>query len=325
MTDRHLPAPRRPAPITELRRDLERAERYAASALAPATRRAYECDWRLFATWCSTRGLVAIPAEPATVAAFVAAEAARGFRAVTIGRRAAAIAAAHRAQDHPNPCDSGAVAAVMSGIRREHGTRALRRAAPLELDPLARLLEPIDTSTLAGRRDRALLLLGFAAALRRSELVALDVEDLEFDAARGLKIMIRKSKRDQDQAGAQVAVPYARARDNRCAVRAVRAWLQVAGIHRGAVFRRMRRGDTVTKDRLSDQSVALIVKRRAQAAGLPPTLLSGHSLRAGYATAAAAAGVEERKIANVTRHRNLPVLRGYIRAATAFDDVGEVL
>ena len=100
--------------------------------------------------------------------------------------------------------------------------------------------------------------------------------------------------------------------------------MHAAGIHRGPVFRRMRRGDTLTDRRLTDQSVALIVKRRAQAAGLPP-LLSGHSLRAGYATAAAAAGVEERKIANVTRHKNLPVLRGYIRAATAFDDVGEVL
>jgi site-specific recombinase XerD len=324
MSDRHLPALRRPAPITELRRDLERAERYAASALAPATRRAYECDWRLFATWCAERGLQAIPAEPATVAAFVAAEAARGFRAVTIGRRAAAIAAAHRAQDHPNPCDSGAVAAVMSGIRREHGTKPLRRAAPLELDPLARLIEPIDTATLAGQRDRALLLLGFAAALRRSELVALDVEDLEFDTARGLVLTIGKSKTDQERAGAQVGVPYARAR-HRCAVRALQAWLHAAGIHRGPVFRRMRRGDTLTEQRLTDQSVALIVKRRAQTAGVRPEKLSGHSLRAGYATAAASAGVEERKIANVTRHKNLPVLRGYIRAATAFDDVGEVL
>ena len=93
----------------------------------------------------------------------------------------------------------------------------------------------------------------------------------------------------------------------------------------GHVFRRMRRGDTLTDQRLSDQSVALIVKRCANGAGVPPELLSGHSLRAGYATAAATAGVEERKIANVTRHRNLPVLRGYIRAATAFEDVGEVL
>ncbi|HEX4033546.1 MAG TPA: hypothetical protein VHX66_03800 [Solirubrobacteraceae bacterium] len=96
-----------------------------------------------------------------------------------------ASSAGRRAQDHPNPCDSGAVAAVMSGIRRQHGTRPLRRAAPLELDPLVRLLEPIDAATLAGRRDRALLLLGVAPALRRSELVALDVEDLDFDPRAG--------------------------------------------------------------------------------------------------------------------------------------------
>ena len=326
MADRPLPAPREagPAPAEAVERELESAARYAESALAPATRLAYERDWRVFATWCAERRVVAIPAQPASVAAFLAAEADRGFRPVTIGRRAAAIAAAHRAQDHPNPCDSGAVAAVMSGIRREHGTRPLRKAAPLELDPLARLLEPIDTATLAGQRDRALLLLGFAAALRRSELVALDVEDLELDPARGLRIKIRKSKSDQDQAGAQVAVPYARAR-NRCAVRAVHAWLEVASIHHGPVFRQMRRGDKLTDRRLTDQSVALIVKRRAEAGGVSPTFLSGHSLRAGYATAAASAGVEERKIANVTRHKNLPVLRGYIRAATAFDDVGEVL
>jgi integrase len=120
-------------------------------------------------------------------------------------------------------------------------------------------------------------------------------------------------------------VPYARARNDLCAVRTLRAYLEAAGIHRGPVFRRLRRGDTLTDQRLSDQSVALIVKRRARAAGVPVAELSGHSLRAGYATAAAAAGVEERKIANVTRHKNLPVLRRYIRTATAFDDVGDVL
>ena len=325
MSDRPLPALiRPPAPIIELRHELERAERYAdgrARAGDPARVRA---RLAVFATWCAARGVHAIPAEPATVAAFLAAEADRGFRPVTIGRRAAAIAAAHRAQDHPNPCDSGAVAAVMSGIRREHGTEPLRRAAPLELDPLARLIEPIDTATLAGLRDRALLLLGFAAALRRSELVALDVEDLGFDAARGLTVTIRKSKTDQEQAGAQVAVPYARARD-RCAVRALQAWLHAAGIHRGPVFRRMRRGDT--RHRAAAHRPVRRADRQAPRPGRrpPPELLSGHSLRAGYATAAAAAGVEERKIANVTRHKNLPVLRGYIRAATAFDDVGEVL
>ena len=128
MPERYLPAvipPSTPAvPVDEL----ERAERYATSALAASTRKAYEHDWRLFATWCAERRLNAIPAEPATVAAFLASEADREFRPVTIARRAAAIAAAHRAQDHPNPCDSGAVAAVMSGIRRQHGTEPRRQA-----------------------------------------------------------------------------------------------------------------------------------------------------------------------------------------------------
>lgn len=325
MAERPLPIPRPAGAPAELDRELRSAERYAQSALAPATRRAYESDWGVFAGWCAQRGVPAIPAPPAAVAAFLASEADRGFRPVTIGRRAAAIAAAHRAQDHPNPCDSGAVAAVMSGIRRRHGTAPERRAAPLDLGPLEQVLAELDTSTLAGLRDRALLLLGFAAALRRSELVALDVEHLEFTTARGLLVRIASSKTDQERAGAMVAVPYARAGNDRCAVRALRAWLEAAGIHRGPVFRRMRRGDTVGAERLTGQSVALIVKRRSKAAGLGPEQLSGHSLRAGYVTAAAAAGVEERKIANVSRHKDLPVLRRYIRAATAFDDVGEVL
>ena len=147
---------------------------------------------------------------------------------------------------------------------------------------------------------------------------------MRFDAVRGLLVTIRRSKTDQQGQGELVAVPYAQDLD-RCAVCAVRHYLEATGIDRGPVFRRMRRGDNLTDGRLSDQSVALIVKRRAEAAGVPATPLSGHSLRAGYATAAAAAGVEERKIANVRRHRSMSVLRGYIRTATAFDDVGEVL
>jgi integrase len=138
---------------------------------------------------------------------------------------------------------------------------------------------------------------GSLAALRRSELVALDVEDLAFDATRGLKVTIRTSKTDQQRAGAMVAVPYARAGDSRCAVHALRVWLDAANIHRGPVFRRMHRGDTVGQDRLTDQSVALIIKRRGQAAGISPEDLSGHSLRAGHAAAAAAArrGAQDRQ------------------------------
>ncbi len=160
----------------------------------------------MFASWCAQRSATAIPAPPATVAAFLADEADRGFRPVTIARRAAAIAAAHRAQDHPTPCDSGAVAAVMSGIRRQLGTDQLRRAAPLELEPLGLVLAPIDAATLGGLRDRALLLLGFAAALRRSEHDALDVEDLEFVTGRKPRSASSARNAATVAAGAGIAV-----------------------------------------------------------------------------------------------------------------------
>lgn len=324
MPDSPVPVPSPLLLALPMERELESAARYAACALAPATRRAYDHDWRVFAEWCVARGQAPMPASPETVAAFLAAEADSDLHPVTITKRAAAIAAAHRSQGQPSPCESSAIAAVLAGIRRTRGMRPQRKAQALELGPLARMIELIDTGTLAGVRDRALLLLGFAAALRRSELVALDAEDLCFQAVRGLLVTVRRSKTDQPQQGELVAVPYAQD-PNRCAVRSVRRYLETTGIDCGPVFRRMLRGDKLSSQRLSDQSVALIVKRRAEAAGISAVLLSGHSLRAGYATAAAAAGVEERKIANVTRHRSLPVLRGYIRTATAFDDVGEVL
>jgi site-specific recombinase XerD len=275
------------------------------------------------AAWRS--GAVApMPASPETVAAFLAGEADRDLHPVTITKRAAAIAAAHRSQGHPSLCDGPAIAAVLAGIRRTRGMRPQRKVQALELEPLARMVGLIESGTLAGLRDRALLLLGFAAALRRSELVALDAEDLCFHGVRGVLVTVRGSKTDQQRRGELVAVRYAQD-PGRCAVRSVRDYIAAIGIDSGPVFRQMRRGDHLTDRRLSDQSVALIVKRRAEAAGISAALLSGHSLRAGYATAAAAAGVEERKIANVTRHRSLPVLRGYIRTAIAFDDVGDVL
>ena len=267
MSKSSVPAGRPPLPALSIGRELESAARYAALALAPATRRAYDHDWRVFAEWCVARGLAPMPAAPETVAAFLAAEADRELHPVTITKRAAAIAAAHRAQGQPNPCESPVIAAVLAGIRRTRGIRPQRKAQALELEPLGRMVGLIDTGTLAGLRDCALLLLGFAAALRRSELVALDVEDLRFDSARGLLVTIRRSKMDQGGEGQLVAVPYAQDGD-RCAVRSVRRYLDAAGINRGPVFRQMHRGDHLSERRLSDQSVALIVKRRAEAASV---------------------------------------------------------
>jgi integrase len=171
-------------------------------------------------------------------------------------------------------------------------------------------------ATRVGLRDRAVLLLGFAGAFRRSELVSLDVADLEFSSA-GLIVTLRKSKTDQKGAGRRIGIPYG-STEGTCPVRAVQAWLETARISDGPVFRPLDRFQRVQTTRLSDKAVALIVKRRAKAVGLDPTRYAGHSLRAGLATSAAAAGASERVIMSQTGHRSADMVRKYIREGSLF-------
>jgi integrase len=169
---------------------------------------------------------------------------------------------------------------------------------------------------LMAKRDRALLLLGFAGAFRRSELVALDVADLA-EAAEGLRVTIRCSKTDQQGQGATIAIPRGTIA---CPVRAVREWLAAAGIAAGPVFRPVNRHGRVQQRRLSDQTVATIVKNAAARLGLDASCFSGHSLRAGFVTSAAARGASLFKLMDVTRHKKVESLRGYVRDAELFTD-----
>ena len=168
----------------------------------------------------------------------------------------------------------------------------------------------------AGCRDRALLLLGFAGALRRSELVGLDVADVT-EGTDGLTVRLRRSKTDQEGAGRTVGIPYG-SNPATCPVRAWRAWLEVSGVAEGAAFRPVDRHGHIGGTRLSAQAVALVLKRHAARAGLDPGEVAGHSLRAGLATSAAAAGVPERVIAEQTGHRGTAMLRRYIREGSLF-------
>jgi integrase len=168
----------------------------------------------------------------------------------------------------------------------------------------------------AGCRDRALLLLGFAGALRRSELVGLDVADIT-EGTDGLTVLLRRSKTDQEGAGRTVGVPYG-SNPVTCPVRAWRAWLEVSGIEEGPVFRSVDRHGRIGVTRLTAQAVALVLKRHAAGAGLDPGDVAGHSLRAGLATSAAEAGVPERVIAATTGHRGTAMLRRYIREGSLF-------
>jgi integrase len=170
--------------------------------------------------------------------------------------------------------------------------------------------------TRVGLRDRAVLLLGFAGAFRRAELVSLDVADLEFSSA-GLIVTLRVSKTDQEKSGRRIGIPFGSA-ENTCPVRALREWLETARIVDGPIFRPMDRFYRVQPTRLSDKAVALIVKRRAKAVGLDPARYAGHSLRAGLATSAAAAGASERVIMSQTGHRSADMVRRYIREGSLF-------
>lgn len=299
-------------PAVAIQAEMDAAKAFAMNEKAASSRRAYRSDFAIFAAWCRARGLEPLPASTDTVAAFLAAQANAGAKASTIGRRAAAIRYAHRLAGHEPPTSAEAVKAVMRGIRRTIGT-AKDQKAPATGDRIGAMLRAIP-ETLIGKRDRALLLLGFAGAFRRSELVALTVADLA-EVEGGLRVTIRHSKTDQEGQGQEIAIP---AGGRLRPVEAVQAWLQAAGITDGPVFRPVGKGGKVGAVGLTDQTVAIIVKRYAEAAGLDPAEYAGHSLRSGFLTTAAEANAGLLKMAEVSRHRSLDTLRGYVRRVDLF-------
>ncbi len=232
---------------------------YALAEKAPATRKAYRSDIRDFQAWCADRDLQALPASPEVVADYLAHLADQGLKASTIGRRLAAVRYAHKLAGLPTPTDSEHVKATLRGIRRVIGV-APEQKAPATAAVVLSMVQGCRTDTLKGLRDRAVLLLGFSLASRRSELVALDVADLEF-AERGLKATIRKSKTDQEASGRVIAVPYG---SKACPVAAVERWLEASGITEGPLFRPVAKGGRLGAQRLSDRAVALIVKSHAE-------------------------------------------------------------
>src|SRR5215207_3258146 len=277
---------------------------------ANATRRGYESDFADFSAWARAMDLAPLPAEPAAVAGYLASCVDRKLKSSTIARRVAAIAYYHR-HEETSPTKSAGVRAVLKGIRNKLGT-APSKKAPLTDALVAKAVKKIPDGTLIGTRDRAVVLLGFAAALRRSELVALDVEDIE-RRPEGLILRIRRSKGDQTGAGQIVAVPNG---NKLRPVEALNTWLKEAGIRSGPLFRGVAKGGRLLPDRLSDRQVARIVKIQAKRLRLDPDLFAGHSLRSGYATTAGRADLAG--TAAHLRHAKIDTTRGYIQEADAF-------
>ena len=301
----------------EIDRLLDEAEQDVADATPENTKRAYRGDLDRFVRWCEENNASSLPAQPEVIAAYVRHLVEDGKKIATIERALAAISVAHRLKGHePSPTSSKAVRKVVSAQKRLLGTLQ-RQVNPVSVEHLQRLVRELP-GNVAGARDRAVLLMGFAGAFRRSELVSLDVEDIE-DVSEGIRFLLRGSKTDQEHRGVWVAIPFGENPET-CPVRALRAWLDASGIHSGPVFRRVDRHGHVGKKRLSPKSVALIVKRATKLAGYDSSNFSGHSLRAGLATSAAAAGKSERVIMKQTRHRSVSQLRKYIRDGEAFTE-----
>lgn len=301
------------SPSKSLETAVQAAADFIAASKAANTRRAYAADWRNFEYWCASVGQIALPAAPATVAAYLGAAATRFYKLSTIRRRCCAIGSVHRSGGHASPIDHPGVKATLEGIARTLGSAPAKKAA-LTATLMARILRKIPND-LAGLRDRALLLIGFAAALRRSELVDLKVNDIARHP-KGLVLTVRRSKTDQLGAGLHKAIPHGR---KLRPIEALDAWLAAAHISEGPIFRGVR-GAKVFARALSDDQVAAVVQKRTAAAGLDPKLFAGHSLRSGFISSAAEARAPLVAIAEHVGHAKLDTTRGYVQIADAFRD-----
>jgi integrase len=295
--------PKLPAELTAT---LELAADFARASKSPATQAAYSSDWRIFEAWCLARGLNALPAAAESLCAFLADEASAGRRASTLGRRLAAIRYFHRAAGYDTPTGDEKVKAVLSGIRRTIGAAPVRKAPVM---PELAIAMTADSGSLRALRNRALVLVGLASAMRRSELVALDCSDLEWRDA-GIVITVRESKTDKFKEGQQVGVMKGTVA---CPVNALRAWLEAANIKAGPVFVRIlnKRSQRITDKRLAPRNVAAVVKAGVSKLGLNAADYGGHSLRRGHVSASVRAGKNVVRIAEQTRHASLDMILVY--------------
>jgi integrase len=237
-------------------------------------------------------------------------------KVATIERRLSTISQAHQLAGYESPTKTATVREVMKGIRRELSTAPVKKKA-ITLAELRGIVATCGTD-LQGRRDRALLLIGFLGALRRSELIALNVEHVAFEDE-GLRLLITRSKTDQEGVGREIGLPASK-QTELCPVLALRAWCGTARISSGPIFRRLNRSGKPLSTPLTPHAVGLIIKRRVAQAGLDPERYGGHSLRSGFCTAAAKAGVPEYQIARQSGHRSMQVLRGYVQSGGIFND-----
>jgi len=294
---------------------LDQVREYVRASKAENTLRGYKADWRAFCEWCELHSVQPMPASAESVAAFIA-ESAERLKVGSVQRRLNAISEAHKAVGLESPTATSLVLNTMKGIRRIMGGPPVQKA-PTLIDDIRAMVNATDGGII-GIRDRALVLLGFAGAFRRSELVGLEAADCLFTRD-GVTVTLRRSKTDQRGDGRKIGIPYG-SNPETCPVRNLQSWIEQGGISEGPLFRSINRHGQIQARGLAGIDVARVVKKLAVRARLDPTNYSGHSLRAGHATSAALAGASERSIMSQTGHRSVQMVRRYIRDGNLFRD-----
>ncbi len=295
---------------------ISQAQDYVSHAKSESTQNAYKSDWEDFTGWCIQHSCPFLPALPVTVALYLTDLISKGRKVSTLSRRLVAISQVHKHHGYESPTSAAVVRETLKGIRREHGSQ-IDAVDALTTADMRAICQSLPNTTI-GQRDRALLLIGFAGAFRRSEIVNLNIDDVQ-ECHEGLRINIRHSKTDQEGEGRVVGIPYG-SDILTCPVRAYKAWLETSGITDSAIFRGLDKGSHIISVRLSDRAVAQIIQKASQHASLDHKHVAGHSLRAGHATSAARAGVSERVIMKQTGHRSERMVRRYIRKGELFTE-----
>ena len=285
---------------------------------APNTIRAYQSDFSDFRLFCAKNGFRSIPTEPKIVSLYLTHLSTNEAKISTLKRRLVSRGVIHKLKGHYLDTKHPSIIENIMGIKRRKGS-IQRGKKPLLISILKKVINVIDEQNkeeIKKFRDRSIILIGFSGGFRRNEIVSLDYDDLDF-VSEGLKINIKRSKTDQFGEGTKKALPYF---DNSqyCPVVSLQKWIKISNISSGPLFRRFSKGSKLSENRLTDQTVALIIKSYLQLAGVDSTNYSGHSLRSGFATSAAEAGAEERSIMAMTGHKSTEMVRRYIKEANLF-------